>query len=178
MKGIHLQPNEKIVHIERGSISSRILPLVIGVVLVVLPFFFIFPFLTFGLVGLIPPLLVFVCGAYLLTRTALKWRGTVCVLTDRRIIYLKRLGLLETKVDAANLRQINDVAYKFEDLIGRMLKIGSVRVVFLGVLPTMRFERIKDPERLHDLIRELRGLQIDKREVAEGTSFSRVHIGE
>ncbi len=175
MLNVPLKDGEHILHIERSALIPYMPLLLVGVVLTVIPFFFFFPFLVFGIVGLIPPLLVAGLGLFLVLRTATRWRGSVCVLTNKRIIAVRQVGFVDRRVNGASLSKVNDVAYRRQGLMGSLLRIGSVRVLFKGVLPTMHFERIRRPEVLHDIISELRSLSAAGRS-RRASSFERVHL--
>ena len=175
MQNIPLKDGERVLHIERSALLPYMPLLLVGVVLIVMPFFFFFPFLVFGLVGLIPPLLVAGFGLFLVLRTAARWRGTACILTNKRIIAVRQTSFVERRVNGALLSKVNDVAYRRQGFLGSVFRIGSVRVLFKGVLPTMHFERIRRPEVLHDIISELRSLSASAR-ARRGSSFERVHL--
>ena len=175
MHGIQLKEGERILHVERSSLIPQLPMLLLGICLIVLPFFFFFPFLVFGLVGLIPPLLVAGLGLFLVLRTTVRWRGTLCVLTSVRIISVRQVGFIECRINGASLKKISDVAYKCPGLLGKFMRLGSVRILFRGVLPTMHFERIKRPEVLHDIISELRNLRMTPGTQSQSV-FERVHL--
>ena len=175
MVNLKLKEDETILHIERGALLTRLPLLILGMILTVLPFFFFFPFLVFGFVGLIPPLLVASLGLFITLRTTTRWRGTMCVLTNKRIISVRQLGFVDHRINYASLKKISDVAHRRPGLFGALFQIGSVRVLFKGVLPTMHFERIRRPEVLHDIISELRSLRT-KSGKRPAVAFERVHL--
>lgn len=172
----NLHEGEEILHVQRMALLTRVPGLALGAVLTVVPFFFFFPFAVFGLVGLIPPLLVAAIGAYILARTALGWRRTYCTLTNQRILFQRHVGLAETRVQAAPLKKLSDVAYRKSGLLGTLLQIGSVRVLFQGVLPTMHLTNVKNPEQLHDIIAELASMQRSR--ATKSSRFERVHLSQ
>lgn len=174
MRNLQLKEDELILHVERASLLPSVPLLLLGVFLTVLPFFFLFPFLVFGVVGLIPPFLIAGLGVYLVWRVTSRWRGTGCVLTNKRIIACRQVGLIDQRVHAASLKQINDVAYRRPGMTGGLLQLGSVRVLFRGVVPTMHFERIRRPEVLHDIITELKTLDVGK--AGAPAQFERIHL--
>ncbi len=171
---IYLQDGEQVVHTEHLSLLSVLVPCMLGVALLLGPSFFFFPFLQFGVAGLVPMTAVALLGMFLVARAAARWRGSACVLTNQRILRVEQRGWLDRAVASAPLQAIQDVAYRAPGWKGALLHIGSVRVTFRGVLPTMHFRLVGHPNVLHDLISELRTLSLES--AARPTDFSRVHM--
>ena len=135
--------------------------------------FRVFPLMAFGPIGVLILVVLAGCGAYMVVIVAVVWRGTVCVLTSERVIFVEQRGLLNRTVCDASVLTIQDVAYRSYGMFGKLFFIGMVRVVFRGVVPDMRFSPVAHPEHLTRLIHELR--DVPKRTSGDGT-FSRRHI--
>lgn len=171
---MHLQDGEVVLHTERLSLASVVAPSIIGVFLLVAPFFFFFPFLQFGIVGLLPLCILSLFGLFLVARSALRWRGSACVLTTQRVMRVEQRGFLDRKVVSAPLQAIQDVAFRAPGFLGALFHVGSVRITFRGVIPTMHILSVVRPDVLHDLISELHTLSLESGSVP--TEFERVHI--
>ncbi len=171
---IHLQDGEQIVHTEHLSLTLVWVPCVFGVALLLGSSFFFYPFLQFGTAGLVPIAALALFGFFLMARGAARWRGSACVLTNQRILRVEQRGWLDRTVASAPLQAIQDVAYRTSGWKGTFLHIGSVRVTFRGVLPTMHFRSVVRPNVLHDLVSELHTLSLES--AAPPTDFSRVHM--
>ncbi|PIR47377.1 hypothetical protein COV06_03800 [Candidatus Uhrbacteria bacterium CG10_big_fil_rev_8_21_14_0_10_50_16] len=175
MRGVQLREGEQIVHVEYASLLPRIPWLLVGLFLTITPFFFFFPFFSFGVAGLIPLLLVVCLGLGVIIRTTIRWRGTVCVLTNVRIFSLQQRGFMDRRVNSAALETIQDAGHRRYGTIGSLFSLGSVRVLFRGVAPTMHFDRIRRPEVLHAIIVELSGATRGAPSSRQ-TTFERVHL--
>lgn len=173
MRGVKLSLHESIVHVERMALMPFVPRISVGIFLMILPFFVFFPLMAFGPVGVVILAVLSVCGAYVVAVVAVVWRGTVCILTSQRVVFIEQRGLLNRVVCEASVRTIQDVAYRSYGIFGRLLHIGAVRVVFRGVVPDMLFPAVVHPENLTRLIHELR--DVPARTSGDGT-FSRKHI--
>ncbi|MEK7530081.1 MAG: hypothetical protein AAB570_04110 [Patescibacteria group bacterium] len=173
IRGVKLTLNERIVHVERMALLPFLPRIGAGVSLLMLPFFVFFPLMAFGPIGVLILVVLAGCGAYMVVIVAVVWRGTVCVLTSERVIFVEQRGLLNRTVCDASVLTIQDVAYRSYGMFGKLFFIGMVRVVFRGVVPDMRFSPVAHPEHLTRLIHELR--DVPKRTSGDGT-FSRRHI--
>lgn len=171
---IHLQKGERVLHTERLSLLPSVVPLCVGVVFIVGASLFFFPFLQFGVAGLVPLLALVFLGCYLVGRSAARWRGSAYVLTTQRVVRVDQRGLLDRKVVSAPLQAIQDVAFRTSGLLSTLLHVGSVRITFRGVIPTMHIPSVVHPEVLHDLICELKTLSLEQGSIP--TDFSRVHM--
>ena len=176
MRGVKLQENERIVHSERGSIVPHIMRIVAGAFLLIMPTFFFFPLVAFGNAGFFLAMIVSGIGAYLLIGASVKWKGSMCILTNKRIIQVRQRGIVDKQVTYASLKNVNDVAYRISGLLRTVTRTGEVRVVFSGVIPSMLFLNIKQPKVLHDIIVEMRSLPKRAQGDASATKFERVHV--
>ncbi len=174
LKDIKLKSGERIVHIERQSLVSSIPLIAVSAFLSIVPFFFFFPLLVFGAAGVILLLIISGFGIIILLRTAVRWRGTMCVLTSSRIFSVQQNGLFRRNVSEASLRTINDIAYKWQGIFGRIFRIGTVRVLFRGVIPTMIYASVFRPQDLTRIIQELKDVPTKRSQ--KGDTFKRRHL--
>lgn len=173
IRGVKLSLHERIVHVERMALLPFVPRIGAGIFLMILPFFVFFPLMAFGPVGVVILVVLVGCGVSVMAMVAVAWRGTVLILTSERIISIEQRGLLNRAVCDASVRSIQDVAYRISGIFGKLLHMGTVRVVFRGVIPDMRFSSVAHPENLTRLIHELRDVPV--RTSGDGT-FSRKHI--
>lgn len=154
--GVTLKEGERLLHVERTALVMHTPILAIGCLLTVLPFFFFFPLAAFGTLGLSLLIVVSGIGVLLIAKTALHWRGTMCAVTNRRLIYTRQVGLFERSVQEASLKTIRDLAYRKKGFLQSVIGVGAVRVTFLGVVPNMHIERIRRPRQLQAIIESAR----------------------
>jgi len=156
MLKLKLEKGEKLIHTKRGSMLPHTFYTSVGTTLLIVPFFFFFPLLAFGKIGISLLLTVVAMGLVVLLRTATKWKTYACILTDRRIIRTKSSHLFDTQISYAKYTDIDDVAYKISGLLGKLTRVGVVKVSFRGILPDMIFSSMNNPEILAEIISELR----------------------
>ena len=97
----------------------------------------------------------------------------MCLLTSERIISIEQHSLLQRAVSEASVRTINEVAYRTYGWMGKLAHMGTVRVVFRGVVPDMLFSPVHHPGDLTRLIHELR--DVPAHGSGDGT-FARKHL--
>ena len=176
LKGVQLKNGERLVHVQRGVLVRFVPVLLLGSLLLIAPWFFFFLVLPFGWLGLAPVFASTALGLFLLLRVRARWHGTVCVLTTRRVIQVRRGGFIEEEVRSVSTKDVRDVAYRIHGIFGKLVRVGSVRVRFKGVAPSMRFDHMRRPDHLHELIREL--MALPKRAKTGSAKFQRVSIEE
>jgi hypothetical protein len=153
---IILKPEEELLNIVHESSCAHLLKFVLLGLWVLLPFFFLFPLLRGGVPGLVFFFLILLPGILYLYRAYRKWSGTALVVTDKRIIDIHQKRLFERKVSEVYYRQLEDVVYRTKGIVPTLCRYGDVRLKLKGDRSDIIFYRIGRPERVVNLIQDLR----------------------
>jgi len=153
MKLVNLKDGEKILHIQRISVLPFLTGILFGLFMLLLPFFFFFSLIAFGMYGVFLLTIISLIGVVFLVRGIIRYKGTMCVLTNWRIIQIKQKGFFDRSVAYSSFSKVTDIAYKKRGLSGALFGIGSVRVSFSGVTPSMLFKYMRDPFVLSGIIK-------------------------
>lgn len=155
-KLIQLKPEEEILQVVHEAITPNI-PRFIGfVVLLALPFFFLFPLFREGLFGVTIFFVVLIIGIVLTSRAFFKWSRTVLIVTDKRVVDHEQSGFFTRVITEARYKQLDEVICRIKGISPTLFRYGTVRMHLSGNAADIEFRRISSPERVTDLINDLR----------------------
>lgn len=186
-KIIQLKPGEDVVAVIHQSMAPHFHKFVMAFLLVLLPFFFIYPLFQAGFLGMVGFFILLAITLYILGRVFLKWANTVLVITDRRIIDVDQKALFDRLVSEAPFGQIDDVSHRIKGVMPTIFRYGQVKIQMSGNAADIVFSQIKQPARVHDMIQDLRKVIKDEdrdyqeqklHELAERTSLEEVEAIE
>ncbi len=130
--------------------------MLITFVLIVLPFFFLFPLFDLGWWGLLIFIAMILIGLIYGLRQALKWYYNVFVVTDKRVIDIDQRGLFDRTVSAVPYQNIEDVSYRIKGVGQTIFRYGNVMVDTASSSANLVVQKIRHPHVLQELISELR----------------------
>lgn len=168
--GIPLHDGEERCAVIRCGARVLLPKLLLGVVWVLVPFFFFFPLLRMGLFGLLLAGVLAVSGLLYLRRVRGAWYHTALVATTTRIIDVSWRGSAAPRVVAVPWRDVSVVRVEPRSVLHTLLGIGTIRVDFVE---SHRFSfvlfGVRTPERVQQLLHEVQYLKSrGKREEAIG----------
>ena len=155
-KLIQFKPGEDILAIMHQSVIPHTPKFVLIFLWFLVPFFFLFPLFRAGFPGILIFLALFLSSLVLWLRSYRRWFRTVVIVTDRRLIDLDQRGLFDCVVTEAPFAQVDEVTYRVKGIFPTVCRYGDVRVQLSGSAADLSFSRIPTPQRLHDLINDLR----------------------
>ncbi len=153
-----LQPKEgeQIEAIIRRHVVTLVPPLCLSLLLIVIPFFLLFPLFAWNFFGVILFFASVIFGVLIALRSLMLWDGDVFILTNVRIIDVDRRGVFARSVSETYLTAIQDVSWSRHGIVESLFRSGSVSVQTAGTTPRIEVTRIPRPEAVYELINELR----------------------
>ncbi len=153
-----LQPKdgEQVEAIIRRHVVTLVPPLCLSLLLIVIPFFLLFPLFAWNFFGIILFFASVIFGVLVALRSLMLWDGDVLVLTSLRLIDVDRRGVFARSVSEAYLSSIQDVSWSRHSMLESLFRSGSVSVQTAGTTPRIEVTRIPRPEAVYELINELR----------------------
>ncbi len=121
-----------------------------------LPFFFLFPLLQRGILGVIIFLVVASSGAFLLFYVYYQWKHTCLFITDRRVIDVEQQGWMNFEVYEVGHAQVKDVEVKRRGPWAYLFSYGNVEIEIAHAPENLLFPRVKHPKRTQYLLLDLR----------------------
>ncbi len=157
MRGIVLKDHETVVRMLRPSGWEYIFSWVSGAAFVGLGFFLLFPLLAMKDVGITIFAFLLLFGVCVLVRALYLWYANATIITNRRVISVKRTGPLSKAFSELELSKIHDVSYSVHGLKQTMCGFGDI------VLQTEANRQqyfviatVRQPHQVQNLINELR----------------------
>ncbi len=147
-----LQPNEKALNIGRQSESVLFKPTFLVLILIYLPWFFLFKyeFLT----GRVLKLLIFWTLAVLLfaANKFILWMINVHILTNKRLILISYQSLFNKRVLETPLNLILNASFSQKGVLESLFSIGAITVQAQGLTEPLQINKTVHPEALKDAI--------------------------
>jgi hypothetical protein len=153
---IQLKPEEEVLELVHEVLLPNIHRFLFYIILLALPFFFLFPLWREGLWGVIVFFLWLLIAAILLYRAFYQWSRTVFIITDRRVVDYEQMGLFTRVVSEARFHQIDEVTYRIKGVFPTLFRYGVIRLQLQGNAADIEFKYVRRPARIADLINDLR----------------------
>ncbi|MFZ6015927.1 MAG: PH domain-containing protein [Patescibacteria group bacterium] len=154
---IQLKEEEEIQAMVRRHLFTVMPSLFLAMLLIVIPFFLLFPLFSIGLTGVIIFGVTVIVGILWAIRTFILWHADVLIITNLRIVDVDQRGLLSRKVTEAPFENIQDVSWKREGMAQTIFRMGSVEVQTAGASAKIEAHNIPYPQKVHELINDLKG---------------------
>lgn len=160
---LQMKDGEDVKEIIRRHWLTLVPGLSVAFILIVIPFFLMFPLFAWGVMGASLFVVAVVIGIVVAIRTFLLWDADVLVVTTLRLVDVDQRGIFTRIVSEAPLSSIQDVSWSRKGMLETFFHIGSVRVQTAGAQTSIEARRIANPERVNDAINDLRNKTAPKR---------------
>ena len=146
-----LLPGESVKEIFRQTEAVLFKPVLIVFCLIYFPWYFL---LTYDLATSYLRLLGFWTILVLLYAVYkfLLWRLNVYILSDRRLVVVSYLGLMEKKVSETHLDKILNVGFTSRGFWQAIFQFGNVEVQVPGLLNALVLKNISNPSKIKDAL--------------------------
>jgi hypothetical protein len=149
---VSLDADEKIIDFFRPHIFFMIawgIPLAFAMVVL---FLFLFKLLGLGTSGALLFMALFILFGFLLSSRILSWYGTVSVLTNRRLLSIRRHSLLRKQVHEVVLQNISELSYTTKGVIQTLFRFGNVHLTISATNTKFTLYNIPYPQQAMDVI--------------------------
>ncbi len=153
---LQLKDEEAIRAMIRRHIMTLVGPLLLAMLFIVVPFFFLFPLFSLGIFGVLVFGILIVVGIVLAFRTLFIWDADVLIITNSRVVDVDQKGLFSRHVGEATLNSIQDVSWHKEGFWQTLFRMGTVKIQTAGAAAVIEADNISKPEKVHELINEVR----------------------
>lgn len=131
------------------------LPLLLALVLIATPFFFIFPLFKSGPAGVVAFLIVILVGVLIATRSFIMWDGDMLIVTTRRVVDVDQEGMFARTVNEIGYENIQDVSWSQKNPVDIVLNVGTVRVRTSSGSLTIEDHWLPHPKDIQQLTNDL-----------------------
>lgn len=138
--------------------------LFVAMVFIVVPFFFLFPLFAWGAFGIGVFSFSILLGLIFVFRSFALWDSSVLIISSLRLIGVKQKGFFSRFVTEVMIAEIQDVAWKRQGIQDAILKTGTLSVRTGGEGKGLEINRISYPQRVSELIGDLRFANAGKKD--------------
>jgi hypothetical protein len=160
---LQLKDTEDVKLVARRHPMTLVPGLFIAMMCIVIPFFFLFPLFAFGMPGIAAFVVVVISGIVVAFRSFFLWDSDVLIVTTLRLIDVDQRGFFSRFVTEATLVSISDVAWRRHGITDTLFKIGTLTIQSSGNAKSLELKRVAHPERIHELLNDLRNSTSPKR---------------
>lgn len=148
--------NEEILMVVRESFAPHVFRFFLLAVWFLIPFFFFYPLFRMGTLGVVIFFVLFLSGIFFFWRAFRKWSHTLFVITDLRVVDIDQRGVFDRVVSESTFEQMDDVSYRMHGMMSALFKYGTVSLKMRGTAADLKFEHVRNPARVQDLLNDLR----------------------
>lgn len=125
---IELKPREKVIREIRRFPFVDTGKYIVATLLMLIPFFFLFPLLKWHGWGIALGVTVFITGLAIFFRTVFLWYHNVFVITTDRILDFDQRGFFERVVSQSSFEKIQDVSFHIHGAWQTMFRCGDINI--------------------------------------------------
>lgn len=151
----NVKEGEEVVALVRRTPLVALGGILVTLALIIAPFFFLYPLLKLGPVGLFVVAVSFLVGVLLGTRTLWVQNLNAFILTEQRIVDVDQRGFFHRVVSETTYDKVQDVSYVVKGVLPTVLRYGSVLVQTAGASANLELQGVREPQRVQDLILRL-----------------------
>lgn len=137
--------------------------LFVALLLIVVPFFLLFPLFSWGVAGMALFVVAVLGGIVVAVRTFILWDADVLVITTLRLVDVDQKGVFSRFVTEIPLPSIQDASWHRRGIMDTVFKIGTLSIQTAAGSTPMTVNRVAHPGKIHELINDLRHATTPKR---------------
>lgn len=153
---LQLKDGEKIRAVVRRHVATLVPALFLALVLIVVPFFLLFPLFGWGILGVVLFFFSVCAGMVIAVRSLMLWDADVLLVTTMRLVDIDQKGLLTRRVSEAALGAIQDVSWVRNGVFDTIFRMGKVKIQTASTTSVIEAVGVPQPEAVFELINELR----------------------
>ena len=151
-KILQFQDDENLLLMTKRHILTIKPWLLLSLILIVSPFFFMFPLFGTGPAGVIVFVVFVAVGIFLAFRTLIVWDGTVLIITNLRAVFVEQEGIFHRTVTEISGNNIWDAKWEQKGILENIFNFGSL---FITASNNISARYIPRPHEAHKVVNEL-----------------------
>lgn len=150
-----LKEGEHVLHVVRET-SLMILPrILLGVLYNLLLFFFMFPLLAFGGIGIGVFITLFVFGIWFVGKKIFKWHRNAFVITTHRIIDIEQKSWLNKHISEIPHHKIDNVSHRIRGVFHTICHCGDIYVQSRGGVTNLMMKNVSQPSKIQYFLHQI-----------------------
>ena len=155
-----LKDNEEIIEMFRTYGLFIVLPVAIGLILALAPWFFFVRLYDLGSAGMAVFVLSQTVGWLLIIKTLYIWRRNLLVVTTLRIIDVNQKSIFNRTISEVGYDMMQNVTYEVDGVLATILNYGNLIFETIGSDTAYVFKRVKNPVRIQNIVIEAKAESI------------------
>lgn len=155
---LQLKDGEDIRLVVKRHVMTLIPKLLGALVLLVGPFFFLFPLFRTGPTGIIVFAVMVGTGLLIAWRSFTMWDGDVFIVSTHRIVKVSQTGLFARVVTEAGVEGIRDASWMKKGLLGHVWNYGTVIMNVSNTPQPIMALSVPQPKQVHALVTDMMDL--------------------
>ena len=151
-KNFNLDEKEEVIRVVRQSKYQSIAKSILPVILIIVPFFFLFALFSWGLWGMAIFFITVIAGIIWLANTWVVWYFKVLVITNNRIVDIDQQTIFKRTVSDITFNKIKDVIYRIKGFSQTLTRVGDILILLTDDKTKIEFENIFRPQKIQQLI--------------------------
>ena len=149
-----LKENEEIIEMFRTYGLFIVLPVAIGLILALAPWFFFVRLYDLVPAGMAVFVLLQTAGWLLIIKTLYIWRRNLLVVTTLRIIDVNQKSIFNRTISEVGYDMMQNVTYEVDGVLATILNYGNLIFETIGSDTAYVFKRVKSPVRIQNIVIE------------------------
>lgn len=163
---LQVHDGEEVRVITRRHAITLIPSLVLALLLIVAPFFFLFPLFASGPVGIVVFAIVVFVGVAIAFRAFIIWDGNALIATTERVVEVQQEGVFARTVNEIIYDNVQDISWTKRSPLDMTFNIGIVRIRTVSGGYTIEDPYLPKPQKLQQIINDLyQGVQPKRTDV-------------
>lgn len=146
----NLRPGETLSASYREHLIVYWWHMCLSILLIVIPFFFLYPLFSYRFWGIMAFILLIAAGLFIGIRAWYLYNNNVFIITDKRILGISQQGIFHKGLKEAGFDNIAEISYNKNGLVATIFNYGDVKIQtnIEGISYCIR--RVKRPDQVRD----------------------------
>lgn len=145
---IELKDDEQVKDIVRESALVIMPRIIIAMIYLIVLFFFLFMFISFGTVGVIIFVFLLLFGIAFIMRKIFLWYMNVFIVTNQRIIDLEQKGFLNKHISEIPFQKVDNIHYRIKGIFHNVFRCGDLFVQSYKGVTFLVMKNVRKPSQI------------------------------
>ncbi len=150
-KILNLREGEEIVEMVRKYPLSFFWQFFLAVIIIVLPFFFLFMLFSQGVWGIVAFAVILSAGIIYALRIFISWYNNVSLITNYRVVDVYQNGFFDKTVSGVSYDKIQDISFRKKGIFETLFNCGTVQIQLANTNTKIQLRKIKHPQKIQEL---------------------------
>ena len=146
----NLRSGEKLVETYKEYFIFYWWQWILSIVLIILPFFFLYPLFSYRIWGILAFLLLITAGIVIGIRAFFLYNNNIFIVTDKRILGCNQQGIFHKSVKETDFDNIAEISYNKKGLFATMFDYGDIKIKTKNEGINYRIRRVKHPDKVRE----------------------------